>query len=132
MVFLHKDFGVCNIMVDESSYNLAEVIDFAEAEIAPFGFNLHSHQRLISKVHLNSGWIRYDDYAILEEILWSTFREEAGGLSDETIRVSKSERIVELLLSRGIIPRLANMSEPIPIQDNESEHTTCAIWTDYS
>ncbi|EGE06894.1 hypothetical protein TEQG_05947 [Trichophyton equinum CBS 127.97] len=27
MVLLHKDFGVCNIMVDESSYNLTGVID---------------------------------------------------------------------------------------------------------
>lgn len=120
MVLLHKDFGVCNIMVNETSCNLVGVIDWAEAEIAPFGLNLHSHQRLISKVHLKRGWVRYDDYVTLEEIFWSTFNEEAGGLGDETIRVIKSARIVGLLLSRGFTSRLANMPEPAPIRDDES------------
>ncbi|OJD23110.1 hypothetical protein ACJ73_05542 [Blastomyces percursus] len=120
MVLLHRDFGVCNIMVDEASCNLVGVIDWAEAEIAPFGLNLHSHQRLISKVHLKNGWIRYDDYILLEDIFWSTFREEAGGLSDETIRIIKSARVVGLLLSCGFTPRLVNMPEPVPIQDDES------------
>ncbi|OJD13765.1 hypothetical protein AJ78_05815 [Emergomyces pasteurianus Ep9510] len=98
MVLLHKDFGVCNIMVNEASCNL----------------------RLICKVHLKNGWIRYNDYILLENIFWSTFREEAGELSDETIRIIKSARVVGLLLSCGFTPRLANMSEPIPIQDDES------------
>ncbi|GIK00091.1 hypothetical protein Aspvir_004106 [Aspergillus viridinutans] len=120
MVLLHRDFGVCNIMVDEMSCKLVGVIDWAEAEIAPFGLNLHSHQRLISKVHLKHGWIRYDDYIILEEIFWSTFSEEAGGLSDETIRVIKLARVMGLLLSRGFSSRLANMPEPVPIRDDET------------
>lgn len=46
IVLLHK---VCN---------MAGVVDWAEAEFAPFGLNLHSHQRLISKVHIRAGWIR--------------------------------------------------------------------------
>lgn len=56
MVLLHKDFGVCNSMVNETSCNLVGVVDWAEAEVAPFGLNLHSHQRLISKVHLKN-WL---------------------------------------------------------------------------
>lgn len=120
MVLLHRDFGVCNIMVNETSCNLVGVIDWAEAEIAPFGLNLHSHHQLISKVHLKTGWSRFDDYLVLEEIFWSTFSEEAGGLSNETIRVIKSARIVGLLLSRGFTSRLANMPEPVPIRDDES------------
>jgi hypothetical protein len=120
MVLLHRDFGVCNIIVNEKSCNLVGVVDWAEAEIAPFGLNLHSHQRLISKVHLKNGWVRYDDYVILEEIFWSTFSKEAGGLSNETISIIKSARIVGLLLSRGFTSRLANMPEPVPIRDDES------------
>lgn len=61
MVLLHRDFGVCNIMVNETTCNLVGVVDWAEAEVTPFGLNLHSHQRLISKVHLKTGWVRYDD-----------------------------------------------------------------------
>ncbi|KAJ5291517.1 hypothetical protein N7478_000768 [Penicillium angulare] len=120
MVLLHKDFGVCNIIVNEMSCNLVGVVDWAEAEIAPFGLNLYSHQRLISKVHLKSGWIRFDDYVALEDIFWSTFTKEAGGLSNDTIRAIKAARIAGLLLSRGFTSRLANMPEPVPIQDDES------------
>ncbi|KAI9835329.1 MAG: hypothetical protein M1819_002473 [Sarea resinae] len=120
MVLLHKDFGVCNIMVNDTSCSLAGVVDWAEAEIAPFGLNLHSHQRLISKIHLKNGWVRYDDYGMLEEIFWTTFSDEAGGLGDETIKVIKAARIVGLLLSRGFTNRLANMPEPVPIRDDDS------------
>lgn len=38
------------------------VIDWAEAEIGPFGTDLHSLQDLMSKLHLKNGWIRYEDY----------------------------------------------------------------------
>ena len=107
-------------MVNEKSCNLVGVIDWAEAEVAPFGLNLHSHQRLISKVHLKNGWVRYDDYTILEEIFWNTFSEEAGGLSNKIIGDIKSAKIVGLLLSRGFTGRLANMPEPVPIRDDES------------
>jgi len=120
MVLLHKDFGVCNIIVNELSCNLVGVVDWAEAEIAPFGLNLYSHQRLISKVHLRNGWVRYDDYVTLENIFWSRFSKEAGGLSNATFRVIKAARIVGLLLSRGFTSRLANMPEPVPIQDDAS------------
>ncbi|EEQ31591.1 hypothetical protein McanMca71_006107 [Microsporum canis] len=119
MVLLHKDFGVCNIIVDEVSCNLVGVVDWAEAEIAPFGLNLHSHQRLISEINLKTGWIRYDDYAMLEDVFWSTFSQEAGGLDSDTVRVVKVARILGLLLSCGFTSRLPNAPEPVPIQDDE-------------
>jgi hypothetical protein len=120
MVLLHKDFGVCNIMVDESSCNLVGVIDWAEAETAPFGLNLHSHQRLISKIHLKNGWSRYDDYNYLEEVFWNAFSREIGGLDNETSRTIRSARILGTLLSCGFTSRLANMPKPIPIGNDES------------
>lgn len=114
MVLLHKDFGVCNVMVNDTC-NLVGVIDWAEAEIAPFGLNLHSHQWLISKIHLKHGWTRFDDYVVLEETFWNTLGEEAGGLGNETIKVIKAARITGLLLSRGFTSRLANEPGPVPI-----------------
>ncbi|KAH8433854.1 uncharacterized protein LDX57_011491 [Aspergillus melleus] len=120
MVLLHRDFGVCNIFVNETSCNLVGVVDWTEAEIAPFGLNLYSHQRLISKIHLKNGWVRFDDYITLENIFWSTFTKEAGGLSSNTIRAIKAARITGLLLSRGFTSRLANMPKPVPIRDDES------------
>jgi aminoglycoside/choline kinase family phosphotransferase len=45
-VLLHRDFSTCNIIVDETSCRLASIINWAEAEICPFGQNLHSLQAL--------------------------------------------------------------------------------------
>lgn len=120
MVLLHKDFGTCNIMVDSASCHLVGVINWAKAEIGPFGLNMHSLQPLMSMFHLKSGYIRYDDYDILEEAFWHIFCKEIGGLREGEIRAIKSARVVGLLLSRGFTSRLANMPKPEPIQDDES------------
>lgn len=119
-VLLHRDFGTCNVIVDDVSCHLTGVIDWAEAEIGPFGLNLHSIQFFMGKFHLKNGWIRYDDYNILQETFWSVFRTEVGGLSNDIIEVIYAARVVGLLLSKGFTSRLANMPEPEPIQDNES------------
>jgi hypothetical protein len=120
MVLVHKDFGTCNIMVDESSCHLVGVIDWAEAEIAPFGTNLHSLQNLMSKLHLKNGWIRYEDYDDLVRSFWETFSDEVGGLGEDTTKAIKAARVVGLLRSRGFTSRLANMPEPVPIKDDDS------------
>ncbi|KAI1368757.1 hypothetical protein F5Y08DRAFT_354012 [Xylaria arbuscula] len=120
MVLVHRDFGSSNVIVDSSSCQLTGVIDWAEAEIAPFGLNLGSLQPFMSKFHLKDGWIRYDDYDDLLETFWNVFRTEAGGLSNDVMQVIQSARIVGLLLSKGFTKRLANMPPPVPIQDDES------------
>lgn len=116
MVLAHNDLGSCNTMVDETSCNLVGVVDWAGAEIAPFGLNLHVHQQLMAKIHLKDGWSRFDDYVTLEEMFWDTFNKEVGGLDEETIKAIKSARIVGTLLICGFTPRLANMPPPVPLQ----------------
>ncbi|KAB5554755.1 hypothetical protein GE09DRAFT_1122247 [Coniochaeta sp. 2T2.1] len=118
MVLVHKDFGDCNIMVEEESWRLVGVIDWAEAEIGPFGTNLHSLQGLMSKLHLKNGWIRYEDYDDLARSFWETFSNEVGGLSEDTIRAIEAARVLGLLRSRGFTSRLANMPKPLPIKDD--------------
>lgn len=61
MILLYKDFDDCNIIVEDPSCHLAGVIDWAEAEIGPFGTNLHSLEDLMSKLHLRNGWTRYEE-----------------------------------------------------------------------
>ncbi|KAB5572643.1 hypothetical protein GE09DRAFT_1100341 [Coniochaeta sp. 2T2.1] len=118
MVLLHKEFGDCNIMVEEESCRLVGVIDWAEAEIGPFGTNLHSLQGPMSKLHLKNGRVRYEDYDDLARSFWETFSNEVGGLSDDTIRAIKAVRVLGLLRSRGFTSRLANMPKPVPIKDD--------------
>ncbi|KAK3947080.1 hypothetical protein QBC32DRAFT_385963 [Pseudoneurospora amorphoporcata] len=58
MVLLYQDFGASNILVDEATCHLVGVIDWAEAEVCPFGLNLHSIRFLSGKIHLRNGWMR--------------------------------------------------------------------------
>lgn len=120
MVLLHRDFSTCNIMVDRASCYLTGIIDWAEAEICPFGQNLHSIQDLTGALHLKNWWRRYDGYEALQDIFWDTFQDEVGGLSTDTIEAIKTARIMGLLRSRGFTKRLASMPPAIPIGDNET------------
>ncbi|KAL3470591.1 hypothetical protein BJX99DRAFT_267294 [Aspergillus californicus] len=119
MVLLHNDFGSFNMLVNENSCNLLGVIDWAEAEIAPFGINLYAHDRLISKIHLKHGWSRYDDYRLLDELFWSTFIQETG-VDSETIKTIQAARVAGVLLWLGFTSRLPNEPKPVPISDDES------------
>ena len=118
IVLLHRDFGTCNIMVDETSCHLTGVIDWAESEICPFGQNLHSIQGFTGALHLKNGWRRYKDYETLQDIFWTTFQDGVGEISAETIKTIKKARIMGLLRSRGFTKRLANMPPAIPISDD--------------
>ncbi|KAJ8126099.1 hypothetical protein O1611_g7539 [Lasiodiplodia mahajangana] len=100
-VLLHRDFGTCNIIVNDESCHLTGVIDWGEAEIGPFGLNLHSLQQFTGKFHLKNGWIRYDDYDILQDTFWAMFSKEVGRLSDDVIKAIHSARIMGLLLSQN-------------------------------
>ncbi|KAI1382154.1 hypothetical protein F4677DRAFT_17020 [Hypoxylon crocopeplum] len=122
IVLLHRDFGTCNLMVDKISCHLVGVIDWAEADICPFGLNLHSVQGLMAKLHLRDGWTRYEDYAILEDAFWKTFEQEVGGITEDRLESIKLARITGLLLSRGFTSRLANEPRPVPIGNNERGH----------
>ena len=120
MVLLHRDFGTSNIMVDGTSCHLTGIIDWAEAEICPFGQNLHSLEALTGALHLKNGWRRYDGYEAVQDIFWSTFQDEVGDISAETINTIKTARIMGLLRSRGFTKRLANMPPATPIRDDET------------
>ncbi|KJZ71482.1 hypothetical protein HIM_09121 [Hirsutella minnesotensis 3608] len=117
MVLLHRDFGECNIMVDEACH-LTGVIDWAEAEIRPFGMNLHSIQFLTGELHLRKGWIPHPDHRALYNAFWRTFTQEIS-VPEYTIRTIKTARTMGLLLSHGFTSRLANNPEPIPIGNDE-------------
>lgn len=119
MVLLHRDLGTCNIIVDETTCHLAGVIDWAEAEVCPFGLNLHSLQPITGHLHLRNGWRRFEDYDTLQDIFWQRFKQEVGDLSDDQLRLIKLARALGLLLSSGFTSRLANEEEPVPIGDNE-------------
>lgn len=109
-----------NIMVEDETCHLVGVVDWAEAEIGPFGTDLHSIQILMSKLHLKDGWIRYDDYDDLVATFWRTLSDEVGGLDEDTPKAIKAARVLGLLMSWGFTSRLADEPTPVPIKDDES------------
>lgn len=129
IVLLHRDFGTCNIMVDETSCHLVGVIDWAEADVCPFGLNLHSLEALTGDLHLRSGWTRYEDYDALQGVFWDTFMQKVGALSEKSVQAINIARITGLLLSCGLTSQLASEPEPVPIGDDErgryNRHMCC-------
>ncbi|KAI1418935.1 hypothetical protein F5Y12DRAFT_789479 [Xylaria sp. FL1777] len=119
MVFLHRDLGTCNLIVDKGTCRLVGVIDWAEAEVCPFGLNLHSLQFLSGKLHLRNGWSLFNNHDNLQKVFWETFQREVGTLSDHQLRSIKLARALGLLLSSGFTSRLANEPEPVPIGADE-------------
>lgn len=89
MVLSHKDFGACNLLVEETSCHLKGVIDWAEAVVCPFGLNLHSLHAFTGTMHLRNGWSRFPDYEQLQETFWRRFLADVGGLSSDEIHVIK-------------------------------------------
>ncbi|KAK4077135.1 uncharacterized protein Triagg1_4102 [Trichoderma aggressivum f. europaeum] len=119
MVLLHQDFSTCNIMVDETSCHLVGIIDWAEAEICPFGLNLETLQAFTGKLHIQDGWTRFQDYADLQDTFWDIFTKEVGGLTEAKMQAIKLARVTGLLLSDGFTRRLANETPAVPIGDDE-------------
>lgn len=121
-VLAHKDFGDFNILVDPDTCHLLGVIDWAEAEMEPFGVNFYSVEKLMTKFHLRNGASRYPDYAKLYETFWQTLETETSpDLGDANIDTIKSAMILGFLLEHGFTSRLANMPDPAPISVDDEE-----------
>jgi hypothetical protein len=121
MVLLHRDFGMSNILVEDKTCHLTGVIDWAEAELCPFGQNLHSLEAFTGSLHLKQGWKRFDDYQDLQVRFWETFGNEVGKTpTQETKEAIETSRIIGLLLSRGFTKRLADAAPPTPISDDST------------
>lgn len=116
-------------MVDSSSRYLTGVIDWAEAEICPFGQNLYALEVFTGTLHLKNGWRRYDDYEVLRDTFWSTFQHEAGGISSATVKTIRIARIMGLLRSSGFMIQLAK-SRPrlLLLVMMRKDVTTCYLW----
>ncbi len=120
MVLLHRDFSDVNIMVDETECHLTGVIDWAEADIGPFGLNLYFVRGLMGRMHLKTGWSRFEDYEALQDTFWGILRAEVGELAGGTMETMRSAEVMGILLCHGFTSRLGNKSPPTPIGDDET------------
>ncbi|PPJ52944.1 hypothetical protein CBER1_11655 [Cercospora berteroae] len=122
IVLAHKDFGDFNMLVDPDTCHLLGVIDWAEAKLEPFGVNLYAVEKLMTKFHLRNGASRYPNYDTLYDTFWQTLKAEINAdLSDATVCTIRSAILLGFLLEHGFTSRLANMPEPVPISNDNTE-----------
>ena len=131
MVLLHRDIGSSNVLVSEDTCHLTGVIDWAEAEVCPFGQNLHSLEAFTGAVHLRNGWRKYADYKDLQTVFWATFTAEIGSeLSLQSRNAVETSRVMGLLLDWGFTKRLGNMEPPRPICCDEESGRYSMLYLD--
>ncbi|KAB8748955.1 hypothetical protein FH972_026506 [Carpinus fangiana] len=118
MVLTHQDMNVSNIIVDEASGKLNGIVDWAEANVCPFGYNLRMLRDFTGAFWLKVGWKLYADHDELHKLFWETFRAEVGELSIEDMQAIVSSRNLGCLLTRGFTKRLANEPLPTPVGDD--------------
>lgn len=119
IVLHHRDFRAPNILVDERSCHITAVVDWGEAEIGPFGFNLHFVEPFMARLHPEGGWKRFEDYPALHKTFWATFRDNFQGEWVEGIKKAiYTSTVLGLLLVKGFTTRLPTLPPPVPIQED--------------
>ncbi|KAK8917397.1 hypothetical protein H634G_09028 [Metarhizium anisopliae BRIP 53293] len=75
----HGDLSALNIMTEPSTGHITGIIDWAEAQILPFGMNLWGLENVLGYMN-SAGWYYYSNHRALEEHFWQTFQENAMGI----------------------------------------------------
>lgn len=102
ITLVHLDLHGTNTLVDPDTCHLTAVIDWAGAEIAPFGVHLEALQTYTGHLHLRDGWIRYDDYEQLHATFWGAFWVEVGGFPTRDVASAlESAKVLGLLMLKG-------------------------------
>lgn len=132
MVLTHGDLCEMNFLVDENSGHLTGVIDWAEAEILPFGFNLWGVENLLGYMDGN-GWNYFEGYEDLRAVFWTVFygavavvaeEEEEDGVLPSEVLCQKQE-IIDVARRMGILFRYGffwdeNLRKKVPVQEGDS------------
>lgn len=129
MVLTHGDLCEMNFLVDERSGHLTGVIDWAEAEILPFGFNLWGVENLLGYMDGN-GWNYFEGYEDLRAVFWETFysavvvAEEEDGVRASEVLCQKQDTI-NVARRMGILFRYGffwdeNLRKKVPVQEGDS------------
>ncbi|KAF1985174.1 hypothetical protein K402DRAFT_405324 [Aulographum hederae CBS 113979] len=85
VVLCHGDLLPTNLMVDEVSGRLCGVVDWAEAEMLPFGMCLYGLEHLLGYVSSSNGFHYYLEAQELRQFFWTRIIEEIPPLSEDTL-----------------------------------------------
>ncbi len=131
-ILSHVDFSFCNIMIQQVSDRLIDVINWAEATICSFEQNLYTLQDFSNTLHRNNDWKQYKDHETLQKTFWQIFQQEMRDLSAEMMKVIRSAKILNCLLTYEFIKRLTNEQFVVLIQeDDEINRYNMLFWNAY-
>lgn len=101
-VLTHGDLVPGNLILDPSSSRLLGLVDWAEAEILPFGINLYGLEELLGQL-TPKGFQYRRDAPVLRAIFWRQLAVEIPALEEaRTLRAVRLARDLGVLLWYGI------------------------------
>jgi len=83
-VFTHGDIVAGNIMLDPNNGHLSGFVDWAEAEVLPFGICLYGLEELLGQM-TSAGFVRHPHQQALRELFWRRLRSEIPEVDDEQV-----------------------------------------------
>lgn len=83
-VLTHGDIVTSNIMLDADTGRLFGFVDWAEAELLPFGTCLYGLEEILGYM-TTERFVYYDDAAQCRRVFWRSLRENIAELADENV-----------------------------------------------
>jgi serine/threonine protein kinase len=102
LVLAHGDIVPSNILLDPSSGHLYGLVDWAEAEMLPFGICLYGLEEILGHVTDKNQFVYYPDAEASRAAFWAQLRAEIPQLEDkETLEAVMLARDLGILLWHG-------------------------------
>jgi len=96
----HGDLCEMNILVNSDTGHITGAIDWAEAQISPFGISLWGLENVLGSMN-HLGWHYHPQHHSLRELFWKTFEVEVGGISEHDKKAIQIARMAGLFLHYG-------------------------------
>ncbi|KAK6438195.1 hypothetical protein LTR95_005603 [Oleoguttula sp. CCFEE 5521] len=100
VVLTHGDLLPTNIFVDQDTWALTGLVDWAEAEDLPFGIGLYGVDRLLGYMDDAHQWAWYDESGTLRKHFWSCLQERVPAL---VLKESTLANAVQLARVVGVL-----------------------------
>lgn len=97
----HADLCDTNILVEPESGKITGVLDWSDAQVLPFGLNLHAVEAFTVHLNLDPEGLESSDHKAMQTVFWETLGKEVGSLSEEAIRTIKKASALGVLMGWG-------------------------------
>ena len=100
-VLTHDDLSDMNILVKSDTGHLTGVVDWADADVQPFGVALWGLESVLGRSGPQGWFWLSNDLPHHRQLFYHTFWDEVGGLSDKQCQSIERARILGILFRYG-------------------------------